>query len=203
MKVYFPPSLLNISLSKVAVSICYAKDLNYLMAGFQYRHKCDHGETRDLIQSVVEKGNEIIFALQIPKSLKETLTGVFKATVLDINIWFSEHKFFLHIYFDILSSLHWNAEGSINRLKTAQALIQRNEASDILLLTLAATYCLEVDLERLWVNVVISEEISQWLNHISMIWNITGAVTGFKSFTIYLRIVSLELTGLRLRMKAS
>ncbi|GIZ03808.1 hypothetical protein CEXT_452331 [Caerostris extrusa] len=47
-----------------------------------------------------------------------------------------------------MSSFHWRSEGSIDRVKTAQALLRREDAPVRMHLKFASRYCLEVDVRR-------------------------------------------------------
>ncbi|GIY94520.1 hypothetical protein CEXT_357401 [Caerostris extrusa] len=49
-----------------------------------------------------------------------------------------------------MTSFHWRFEGTINRLKTAQSLVQRQDASISTRLQIACHYCLTVDIHKLW-----------------------------------------------------
>ncbi|GIX83729.1 hypothetical protein CDAR_374501, partial [Caerostris darwini] len=51
--------------------------------------------------------------------------------------------------FDDVSSFHWRSECSIDTVKTAQALIRREDAPVTMRLKFATRYCLEEDVRRL------------------------------------------------------
>ncbi|GIY94518.1 hypothetical protein CEXT_357381 [Caerostris extrusa] len=111
------------------------------------------------VEAAIEKGKQVIFNLQIPDTLKGELIDVLVSTVEMIMEWYGDHRYFLRSYFDDLYSFHWTLEGAIDRLKTAQALVQRKDALESIRFKLAAAYCLEADVLRLWTR---SFETSVW-----------------------------------------
>ncbi|GIY54985.1 hypothetical protein CEXT_296351 [Caerostris extrusa] len=87
--------------------------------------------------------------LKIPEKLKPDLIFVLKSMVLVTCKWFMDHSDILEPDFDDVSSFHWRCEGTIDRVKTAQALVRREDAPVTMRLRFATCYCLEEDVRRL------------------------------------------------------
>ncbi|GIX67465.1 hypothetical protein CDAR_110441 [Caerostris darwini] len=51
--------------------------------------------------------------------------------------------------FDVLSSFHWRSDGTTDKLKTAQALVQRQDADSVSRFKIASNCRLTADLHRL------------------------------------------------------
>ncbi|GIX67871.1 hypothetical protein CEXT_806701 [Caerostris extrusa] len=81
--------------------------------------------------------------------LKTDLIIVLKATVVLICMWFMDNSDILELDFDYISRFQWRSEGTIDSVRTAQALVSREDAPATMRRTSASSYCLEVDVRRL------------------------------------------------------
>ncbi|GIZ03806.1 hypothetical protein CEXT_452311 [Caerostris extrusa] len=57
--------------------------------------------------------------------LKTDLIIVLKATVVLICMWFMDNSDILELDFDYISRFQWRCEGTIDSVRTAQALVRR------------------------------------------------------------------------------
>ncbi|GIY81421.1 hypothetical protein CDAR_434061 [Caerostris darwini] len=87
--------------------------------------------------------------LKIPEKLKPDLIFVLKSTLRLIYRWFIDHSEVLEPDFDDVSSIQWRSEGTIDIIKTAQALVRREDAPLTMRLIFATSYCLEEEVLRL------------------------------------------------------
>ncbi|GIY04559.1 hypothetical protein CDAR_93491 [Caerostris darwini] len=150
---FSPPSLLQLSLLKTAIAICNHEIIKKM---FQQLKKYlipeeDNFLQRDaVLKSIKGIGREHVLVLKIPKSVQAILIAVFDRRIDEIYIWYLRHRDCLCSDFDEASSFYWTSEGTIDRLKTAQQIVQRNDANEILRFKMASVYCLETDLESIW-----------------------------------------------------
>ncbi|GIY50002.1 hypothetical protein CDAR_221991 [Caerostris darwini] len=147
---FFVPSLQHMAFSKIAVALCNQADMKapfnelktFMMVVYPK-------EILDIILAIVETAKQKINDLRIPEMLKPDLIIVLKSTVLLITDWFIDHSDILEPDFDDVSSFHWRSECSIDTVKTAQALVRREDAPVTMRLKFASSYCLEEDVRRL------------------------------------------------------
>ncbi|GIY36761.1 hypothetical protein CDAR_20031 [Caerostris darwini] len=147
---FFVPSLQHMAYSKITVALCNQTDMkapfNELKTVIMVVCPKD---LLDIILAIVERAKQKINYLRIPEMLKPDLIIVLKSTVLLINDWFIDHSDILEPDFDDVSSFHWRSECSIDTVKTAQALVRREDAPVTMRLKFATRYCLEEDVRRL------------------------------------------------------
>ncbi|GIX79875.1 hypothetical protein CDAR_403451 [Caerostris darwini] len=147
---FFVPSLQHMAYSKIAVTLCNQTDMKAPfneLKSFSIR-PYPKG-LRDIIFAIVDRAKQKMSNLKIPEKLKPDLIFVLKSMVLVICKWFMDHPDILEPDFDDVSSFHWRCEGTIDRVKTAQALVRREDAPVTMRLEFATCYCLEEDVRRL------------------------------------------------------
>ncbi|GIY04558.1 hypothetical protein CDAR_93481 [Caerostris darwini] len=81
--------------------------------------------------------------------MKEPLFNVLESLALKIFKWYETHSSFVCNDFDEFSSLRLRSEGTIDNLKTAQALVERQDANPIARFRIACHHCLTADMQRL------------------------------------------------------
>ncbi|GIY31555.1 hypothetical protein CDAR_251461 [Caerostris darwini] len=123
------PSLQHMAYSKIAVALCNQTDMKAPFNELKtFNIFVYPKEILDIILAIVERAKQKINDLRIPEMLKPDLIIVLKSTVLLINDWFIDHSDILEPDFDDVSSFYWRSECSIDTVKTAQALVRREDA---------------------------------------------------------------------------
>ncbi|GIY83642.1 hypothetical protein CDAR_61081 [Caerostris darwini] len=146
---FFVPSLQHMTYMKIAVTLCNQTDMKAPFNELKTFHIDPYAtEQFGIAFSIVDRATQKVNVLQIPEKLKQDLISVLESTVLRIDDWFIEHSYILEPDFDDMSSFHWRSEGSIDRVKTAQALLRREDAPARMRFKFASRYCLEVDVRR-------------------------------------------------------
>ncbi|GIY24728.1 hypothetical protein CDAR_401671 [Caerostris darwini] len=144
----FVPSLQHMSCSKIAVTLCNQADMKAPFNEFKtFITDLSYPKTLPVIISgVVERAKQKTSVLKIPEKLMPDLIFVLKSTVLIIFKWFIDHLHVREPDFDDVSSIQWRSEGTIDIIKTAQALVQREDASLTMRRVIVPSYCLETDI---------------------------------------------------------
>ncbi|GIZ01102.1 hypothetical protein CEXT_529491 [Caerostris extrusa] len=146
---FFIPSLQHMEYSKIAVTLCNQADMKAPFNELKEWRGHLLYPTKLLYTIFAEKGKQKVSVLKIPEKLKPDLIFVLKSTVLLIYRWFMDHSDVLEPDFDDVSSIQWRSEGTIDIVKTAQALARREDAPLKMRLKFAISYCLEQDVLRL------------------------------------------------------
>ncbi|GIY46983.1 hypothetical protein CDAR_64721 [Caerostris darwini] len=123
---FFVPSLQHMAYSKIAVALCYQADMKAPFNELK-KHSTIPYPTELIDTIFAEKVKQKMSVLKIPEKLKPDLIFVLKSTVLLIHKWFIDHSEVLEPHFDDVSSIQWRSEGTIDILKTAQALVRRED----------------------------------------------------------------------------
>ncbi|GIY04554.1 hypothetical protein CDAR_93441, partial [Caerostris darwini] len=101
------------------------------------------------LHCIKKRGNELASTLPIPVSVKNALMDVLRSMATEVFDWYIKHRRFISEGFDVFSSFHWRSDGTIEELKTAQALVQRQDADIGSRFKIACYYLLTVDMQRL------------------------------------------------------
>ncbi|GIY27452.1 hypothetical protein CDAR_604851, partial [Caerostris darwini] len=78
--------------------------------------------------------------LPIPASMKNTVMDMFRSMSMEVLDWYRKHRSLIFYDFDVLSSIHWRSDGTIDEQKTAQALERRQDADANSRLRVASGY---------------------------------------------------------------
>ncbi|XP_067130146.1 uncharacterized protein [Centruroides vittatus] len=144
------PQLKHIALVKIATTLWNQDDIRALMAKFYF--PLLDSEIREKWQEIEDKVIERVSQLSQPEPLKKEILGFIKPIGLQILKWIEYHRNFLTGSYvkKNLSRLFWTRQGTVDKKKTAEALI-KNESIDITsCYRLACIYCLEGDVRELW-----------------------------------------------------
>ncbi|GIY98673.1 hypothetical protein CEXT_76991 [Caerostris extrusa] len=95
------------------------------------------------------RGKELASTLPIPTIMKKPLFDVLESLALKFLNGMKHIVFFVCTDFDEFSSLCLRSDGTIDCLKTAQALVARQDANIIVRFRIACHYCLTADMQRL------------------------------------------------------
>ncbi|GIY30710.1 hypothetical protein CEXT_303651 [Caerostris extrusa] len=145
---FFVPSLQHMAYSKIAVALCNQADMKAPFKELKKLSTIPH--PTELLDTIfAEKVKQKMSVLKIPEKLKPDLIFVLKSTVLLIYEWFIDHSEVLELDFDDVSSIQWRSEGTIDILKTGQALVRREDTPATMCRVYASSYCLETDVLRL------------------------------------------------------
>ncbi|GIY16379.1 hypothetical protein CDAR_567991 [Caerostris darwini] len=101
------------------------------------------------LDCIEKRGKEFASTLPIPVSVKNALIDVLRSMATEVFDWCIKHRHFISEVFDVFSSFHWRSDGTIEELKTAQALIRREDGDIGSRFKIACYYLLTVDMQRL------------------------------------------------------
>ncbi|GIY98671.1 hypothetical protein CEXT_76981 [Caerostris extrusa] len=143
--------------SKIALQIYNDRDIkNCLLYLVRYRRilketnlEEDTVITGPRFTFVVTRGKELASTLPIPTPMKEPLLNVVESFVLKIFKWYEALSSFVCDDLDEYSSLCLRSDGTIDNLKTAQAMVKSQDANPIVRFRIACHYCLIADIQRL------------------------------------------------------
>ncbi|GIY54317.1 hypothetical protein CDAR_25581 [Caerostris darwini] len=80
------------------------------------------------LDCIEKRGKDLASTLPIPASMKNALMDVFRSMATEVFDWYLKQRYLISYDFDVLSSFHWQSDGTIDKLKTAQALVRRQDA---------------------------------------------------------------------------
>ncbi|GIX72142.1 hypothetical protein CEXT_545731 [Caerostris extrusa] len=81
--------------------------------------------------------------------MKNALIDVLRSMATEVFDWYTKHRHFISEDLDVLSSFHWRSDGTIEEIKTAEDLVQRQDADIGSRFKIACYYLLTVDMQRL------------------------------------------------------
>ncbi|GIY99342.1 hypothetical protein CEXT_393031 [Caerostris extrusa] len=73
---------------------------------------------------------------------------VFRSMATEVFDWYLKQRNLISYDFDVLSSFHWRSDGKIDELKTAQALVRRQDADAASRFKIQLCHRLTNDFER-------------------------------------------------------
>ncbi|GIY00287.1 hypothetical protein CEXT_146381 [Caerostris extrusa] len=91
---------------------------------------------------------ELTSTLPIPASMKYSLMDVLRSMAIEVFHWYIKQRYLISYDFDVLSSFHWRSDGTIDELKTAQALVRRQDADAVSRFKIELCHSLTNDFER-------------------------------------------------------
>ncbi|GIX98629.1 hypothetical protein CEXT_690181 [Caerostris extrusa] len=92
------------------------------------------------LDCIAKKGEESASTLFVPSRLKNALMDVLRSMARQAFNWYLHHRYFISDDFDVLSSFHWRLDGTLDELKTAQALVQRQDGDISSRFRIASSY---------------------------------------------------------------
>ncbi|GIY87671.1 hypothetical protein CEXT_432121 [Caerostris extrusa] len=154
MDTHSAPPLQFRCLSKTVILLFNRTDIKkcLLELGRYFLHPHGH------LDCIAKRGKELASTLPIPDSVKNALIDVLRSMATEVFDWCIEHRHFISDDFDVFSSFHWRSDGTIDELKTAKSLIQRQDVDVHLRFKIASYHLLIDDAWRL------HEEFPNYLN---------------------------------------
>ncbi|GIX88400.1 hypothetical protein CDAR_493281 [Caerostris darwini] len=101
------------------------------------------------LDCIEKRGKVLASSLPIPVSVKNALMDVLRSMAAEVFDWYIKHRHFISEVFDVFSSFHCRSDGTIKKLKTAEDLVQRQDADIGWRFKIACYYILTVDMQRL------------------------------------------------------
>ncbi|GIY59722.1 hypothetical protein CDAR_102171 [Caerostris darwini] len=101
------------------------------------------------LDCIAKKGKELASRLFVPSRLMSGLMDLLRSMARQVFNWYLKNRYFISDDFDVLSSFHWRADGTLDELKTAQALVQRQDADISSRFKIASSYVWLDDMQRL------------------------------------------------------
>ncbi|GIY56136.1 uncharacterized protein CEXT_135301 [Caerostris extrusa] len=149
------PSLQDIALTEITISLCKQRDMKNLIRNCNY-HKMIykqfpfevHKEWKSVHYRAVEKLSQFC----IPSSLKRVLLSRLWQISLEILRWIDYHTENLYLHIEVPKDFCWTNHGQIDRRKTAEMIIKDEYVCIKKRFKLACIYCLEDDIHALWEN---------------------------------------------------
>ncbi|XP_055939960.1 uncharacterized protein LOC129969418 [Argiope bruennichi] len=136
METNFLPSLLHLSLAKVAVKVGYDKEIRTFTGRFNESWKVFV--------------NKKIVALKLPKELEVKLIGALRPIILEIEEWIDDHDYLAYEGSNLISYICWKSEGTIDRKNTAMNLIGNKNIETKKRFIFACNHCLKNEIWDLW-----------------------------------------------------
>ncbi|GBM05319.1 hypothetical protein AVEN_46861-1 [Araneus ventricosus] len=146
------PRLENIAAAKIAVEVCNKPDVKFLNKNLEeklayiFSLQSNNKQWKELQTNISQK----ISSLGLPKLLQKKVNGLIRPVLLEIEQWKEDHCEILCTHIDLQMQISWNPDGTINREKTAEALIQMENFDIRNRFVLACFYFLEDDILTLW-----------------------------------------------------
>ncbi|GIY04555.1 hypothetical protein CDAR_93451 [Caerostris darwini] len=132
-------------LSKVAICIFNRTDIKKCI----HELGCLIRRPRRHVDCIADRAKELASTLPLPASLKSVLMDVLRSRAIEVFDWYIKHRDLISYDFNVLSSFHWRPDGAIEELKTAQALVRRQDADIYSRISIACKYQLTADIQRL------------------------------------------------------
>ncbi|GIY55819.1 hypothetical protein CDAR_235701 [Caerostris darwini] len=117
---------------------------------FLHEFGCRFRRPHRHLECLEKRVKELASTLPIPARMKNTLLDMFLSMAIEVFDWYSKHGSLVPYDFDVLSSFHWRSDGTIDDLKTAQALVRRQDADANSRFRIAIGYNLTADIERIF-----------------------------------------------------
>ncbi|GIY04557.1 hypothetical protein CDAR_93471 [Caerostris darwini] len=157
MNTFFASTLQEMCFSKIALQIYNDRDIKSclmdLVRHMRIMKETNLEEDMDITEEIPKfmetRGKELASTLPIPTIMKKPLFDALESLALEIFKWYETHSFFVCTDFDEFSSLCLRSDGTIDCLKTAQTLVERQDANIIVRFRIACHYCLTADMQRL------------------------------------------------------
>ncbi|GIX72141.1 hypothetical protein CEXT_545721 [Caerostris extrusa] len=132
-------------LSRVVILIFNRTDIKKCL----HELGCRIRRPRGHVDCIAERAKKLASTLPIPASMKNALIGVLRSMATEVFDWYMKHRHLISDGFNVLSSFHWRSDGTIEELKTAQALVRRQDADAPSRINIACRYHLTADMQRL------------------------------------------------------
>lgn len=160
------PSLEDITLIKIAASLWNQHDIRVLLKEFfsnsSQLHSLDelgiHIGRKGKWLEIGNRVSENMLRLTMPTCFKEKISGYIQTIGLQIFIWIQYHLNYCDLDLDLPNELSWTPHGTIDKKKTAAALISNDSIDITTRFKLACIYCLEDDIRKLWNKVPESQK---------------------------------------------
>lgn len=149
-------SLEHIALVRIAISLWQQSDIRNLIIKLSVPFK--HGNGREYWRRIEDKVMKNALQLPQPELLKQRVSGFIKPIGLEILKWikYSHGSYSNDQYIDLPNVFHWTLQGTIDKAKTAEALIRDPKIDIRTRYNLACIYCLEDHIQELWNKIPVN-----------------------------------------------
>ncbi|GIY55821.1 hypothetical protein CDAR_235721 [Caerostris darwini] len=139
MNTHSVPPLTLMCLRETVILLFNRKDMKKCL------HELGFQDPHGYVDCIAKRAEDLASTLPIPVSVKNELMDVLRSMTTEVFDWYIKQKYLISYDFDVISSFHWRSDGTIDEVKTAQALERRQDADIASSFRIACFYRLTPD----------------------------------------------------------